>query len=200
VHVLHRIGIIIMAMGLLVAACGSATDGAREVPLSTNGAPAGAGDNVDTGTATGGGDDVTDDPDRQDPGALEPVEDVTPLDPGTPLDTPKPDDAPLAPESAMLPSDDGPLVTAARIDLAALVGVDPDDIELVSMESVTWRNGSLGCPQEGYSYTQALVPGHRIVLRTGSIDYHYHNAGSLKPFLCENPVGEPLPPEGGGDA
>ena len=27
---LHRIGIIIMAMGLLVAACGSATDGARD--------------------------------------------------------------------------------------------------------------------------------------------------------------------------
>ena len=183
---MRRIGIIIVAFGLLAAACGSATDGAREAPSLSESTPAGDDTNVDTGTAIGGGDDVT------------------PLDPGTadsarPRPEPQDDPAP-APESATLPSDDDPLVAAARADLSTVAGVDPDDIELISVEPVTWRNGALGCPQEGYSYTQALVPGHRIVLRAGATDYHYHNAGTEKPFLCENPIGEPLPPENGGDA
>ena len=201
---MRRIGIIIVAFGLLAAACGSATDGAREAPSLSESTPAGDDTNVDTGTAIGGGDDVKDDPGVQDPGALEPADDVTPLDPGTadparPRPEPEDDPAP-APESATLPSDDDPLVAAARADLSTVAGVDPDDIELISVEPVTWRNGALGCPQEGFSYTQALVPGHRIVLRAGATDYHYHNAGTEKPFLCENPIGEPLPPENGGDA
>ena len=39
------------------------------------------------------------------------------------------------------------------------------DIKVLSAEAVTWPDGSLGCPQPGMMYTQALVPGFRIVLQ-----------------------------------
>ena len=72
----------------------------------------------------------------------------------------------------------------AIADLAAHTGVDPADIDVVAHEQVTWPDGSLGCPKPGYSYTQALVDGYRIVLRAGAEDYAYHGADGQKPFRC----------------
>jgi hypothetical protein len=72
----------------------------------------------------------------------------------------------------------------AIADLAAHTGIDPADIDVVSHEQVTWRDGSLGCPKPGYSYTQVLVDGYRIVLRAGAEDYAYHGADGQKPFRC----------------
>lgn len=72
-------------------------------------------------------------------------------------------------------------------DLASRLGVDSEVIEVVSVEEVTWRNGSLGCPQPGMFYTQALVDGLRIVLAVAGRGYHYHQGGQGEPFLCERP-------------
>lgn len=55
-------------------------------------------------------------------------------------------------------------------------------------EEVTWRDGSLGCPQPGMRYKQVLVNGYRIVLRHGGSEYPYHGAGARPPFLCERPA------------
>ena len=38
---------------------------------------------------------------------------------------------------------------------------------MVSVEEVTWRDGSRGCAQPGMAYTQALIDGSRITLRAG---------------------------------
>ncbi len=46
--------------------------------------------------------------------------------------------------------------------------------QLVAFEPVTWPDGSLGCPQPDRVYTQALVPGYRIVVRAGDAEHHYH--------------------------
>ena len=81
---------------------------------------------------------------------------------------------------------------AAVVDLAERLGVALGEIEIVSAEEVTWRDGSLGCPQPGMRYTQALVNGSRIVLRHGDREYHYHSGRGRPPFLCEQPA-EPLP-------
>ena len=78
-------------------------------------------------------------------------------------------------------------VTIAKADLAKRLSISPDQIELVSVEAVTWSNGSLGCPQPGIMYTQSLVDGLRIQLRAGSRVYEYHSGGSRLPFLCEKP-------------
>ena len=69
-----------------------------------------------------------------------------------------------------------PIVTPARADLARRLGVDPDDLEVISAEEVTWPDGSLGCPEPGMSYTQALVDGSKVVL------------GTTTGFTCITPV------------
>lgn len=85
-------------------------------------------------------------------------------------------------------------VEQAKADLAARLGVQPGEVRLVSSEEVTWPDGSLGCPQPGMRYTQALVNGSRIVLEAGGKRYHYHSGGRRGPFLCTNPQ----PPVPGG--
>lgn len=76
----------------------------------------------------------------------------------------------------------------AITDLSNRLGISGNDIEVVTEEKVTWRDGSLGCPQPGMMYTQALVEGALIVLRAGGRDYSYHAGAGKPPFYCENPV------------
>lgn len=56
---------------------------------------------------------------------------------------------------------------------------------IVSAESVTWQDGSLGCPEPGTSYTQALVEGMRVVVEAGGATYDYRFGRSDSPVLCE---------------
>ena len=67
------------------------------------------------------------------------------------------------------------------------------DPEVVSAEAMTWNDGSLGCPEPGQAYTQALVDGYQVILVVDGerYDYRVGNGASVK--LCE---GGPL--EGGG--
>jgi hypothetical protein len=85
-------------------------------------------------------------------------------------------------------------VRAARADAARRTGVAAEALELVSAESVTWSDGSLGCPKPGMMYTQALVPGYRVRLRGPDGEMDYHASASGGPMLC--PPGravDPLP-------
>ncbi len=86
------------------------------------------------------------------------------------------------------------LVERARVDLAQRLGVTAEQIEVASVEEVTWRDTSIGCPQPGMMYAQRLVNGSRIVLRAGGAEYHYHAGGGREPFYCERPQ----PPAAGG--
>ncbi|MCL1693975.1 MAG: hypothetical protein M3096_09840, partial [Actinomycetia bacterium] len=71
-------------------------------------------------------------------------------------------------------------------DLFVRIG-DEAQVEVVLYEDVVWRDGSLGCPQPGMAYTQALEDGYRIELTDGEIVYHYHGVANGAPFLCEDP-------------
>jgi hypothetical protein len=76
-------------------------------------------------------------------------------------------------------------VLASVMDVAATeAGVAPADVTVVSAEPVTWGDGSLGCPQPGVMYTQALVDGYRVVVEAGGeqLDYRVGN-GQVR--LCE---------------
>ena len=100
---------------------------------------------------------------------------------------PTPPDTPPPTPPATAPVGDPEFAIA---DLRGRVGPD-GDIEFVSQEEVTWRDGSLGCPQPGWSYTQALVNGTRIVLRHDGILYEYHSGGRRRPFYCPPQFVEP---------
>lgn len=80
-----------------------------------------------------------------------------------------------------------PAAREAVADLAQRLGVSEDEVRVVSMEEVTWRDGSLGCAQEGMMYTQALVNGSRIVLDVDAKTYEYHQ-GQGRVFWCEKPT------------
>jgi hypothetical protein len=84
-------------------------------------------------------------------------------------------------EMAVIPVDQ------AVVDAGGEFGVDPEDIEVVTAEEVTWPDGSLGCPEPDGMYTQALVQGYRIVLDVDGREVHFHGAQGEPPFLCEDP-------------
>jgi hypothetical protein len=87
------------------------------------------------------------------------------------------------------------LIQSAIDDAARRVGVARASIEVLSAESVTWSDGSLGCPEPGMLYTQALVPGYRVVLRAGTTQLHYHSGRSGTPAYCPpERAMEPAPP------
>lgn len=96
-------------------------------------------------------------------------------------------------EEATVPHYDAefvPVVEQSRADLAARLDVEASSIEVAATERVTWRDGSLGCPQPGMMYTQALVEGTRVVLEHDARIYDYHAGADDESFLCENPDSE----------
>ena len=83
---------------------------------------------------------------------------------------------------------DGPedMVAQAISDLAGRLRIPESEIEVVRSEEITWSDGSLGCPQPGMSYTQAMVDGHRVILGHAGRIYLYHAGQEGSPFLCES--------------
>jgi hypothetical protein len=72
-------------------------------------------------------------------------------------------------------------------DAASGAGVDPSEVEVVAAEAVTWPDGSLGCPQPDQMYTQALVPGYRVILEIDGEELHFHASESGEFALCADP-------------
>ena len=64
-------------------------------------------------------------------------------------------------------------VEQAQQDLAQRLSTSPEDIEVVSVEAVTWPDASLGGAREGGAI-QVLTPGFRIVLGFAGEEYAYH--------------------------
>jgi hypothetical protein len=71
---------------------------------------------------------------------------------------------------------------------ARLGDVDPSGVTVVSAEQVTWNDGSLGCPEPGGVYTQALVDGLRVVVEVDGEEYDYRIPNGGEPQLCESPL------------
>ena len=75
-------------------------------------------------------------------------------------------------------------VEQAIDDLVDRLSIEADQVELIEVETVQWRDSSLGCPQPGMMYAQAITPGYRIVLKVDGEPYAYHGAEDRPPFLC----------------
>jgi hypothetical protein len=72
-------------------------------------------------------------------------------------------------------------------DLSERLGVEIEKIEVVKAEAVEWSDGSLGCPQPGQFYTQALVNGYWLILEVGAATYDYRASERGSFILCEQP-------------
>ena len=106
---------------------------------------------------------------------------ATPL---APANTPAPAPPPGSAAQPLNPALDA-LVAAARADLAQRQAVATDAISTVEVRSVTWPDGSLGCPQPGMAYPQVQVDGVLIRLSVAGRVFEYHGGGNRAPFLCE---------------
>lgn len=69
-------------------------------------------------------------------------------------------------------------------DAARRFGVTESGVVLTRAERVTWNDGALGCPQPDMSYSQALVPGYRVVARTAERELTYHTDEARGAIAC----------------
>ena len=80
------------------------------------------------------------------------------------------------------------LVQQATADLAQRLNLTPAEIEVVEVQSVTWGDTSMGCPQPDMRYKQVPQDGLLIKLKANGQVYEYHSGGSREPFLCEQTI------------
>lgn len=84
-------------------------------------------------------------------------------------------------------------------DLAGRTGEPVTSVTVIQAQEVVWNDGSLGCPQPGVMYTQALVNGYWIILEVAGKKFDYRAARTGYFTLCENGI-PPIPVEGTPDS
>jgi len=77
---------------------------------------------------------------------------------------------------------------AVVADAARRFKVIESSVVITAAERLNWNDGSLGCPEPGMNYSQALVPGYRIIAKTveGSLTYHTDTNGHA--LTCATPL------------
>jgi hypothetical protein len=81
-----------------------------------------------------------------------------------------------------------------RAEVASQKGLTAADVKVISAEAVNWPNGALGCARPGAMYTQAIVPGYRVVLEASGERFAYHASKTGQFKLCTLKFGGALPP------
>ena len=118
---------------------------------------------------------------------------------------------PGSPNKFMTPRSDSPAQTstpqAPRIELqvpkgildpilkeaAKLANVPLQQLVIVRAEAVIWNDGSLGCPEPGMEYAQALVNGYWVVINASGQTYDFRAGRDGSFRLCPQGRGPPLP-------
>ena len=71
-------------------------------------------------------------------------------------------------------------------DAASRSGVAVDRLVVVTALSITWSDGSMGCPEPGQVYTQVILEGYRVSIRADTTTYDYRGAGMNGFKLCKS--------------
>ena len=106
-----------------------------------------------------------------------------------PLPLPAPEDPigglPTGPvPDSVLQRDDVQAAIAAEAERS---GVARSTVTVAGYADVTWNDGSIGCPEPGMVYTQALVPGHQLILDVDGQLHSYHAAEGQEFRYCAQP-------------
>jgi hypothetical protein len=86
------------------------------------------------------------------------------------------------------PGQEQPYQTIVQLviaDAATRLGIGPEQITVLSIESVNWSDAGLGCPVPGMMYAQVITPGYRILLEAEGQTYRYHTDRSRAFVLCQ---------------
>ena len=79
------------------------------------------------------------------------------------------------------------VVNQAISTLAEKLSIEESDVLVLSAQSVTWSDSSLGCPQPDMFYLQVLTDGYRVELSGDNQSSFYHANTRGSGLLCENP-------------
>jgi hypothetical protein len=77
---------------------------------------------------------------------------------------------------------------------AELAKVAPEQLVIVRAEPAAWNDSSLGCPEPGIIYTQALVNGYWVVIGAAGKNYDFRVDGRGNFRLCALGQGRPPSP------
>jgi hypothetical protein len=95
---------------------------------------------------------------------------------------------PLPTETPELPNLGGEVPDELLNDIlgqvAAATGLATTELVVQRAQAVTWSDGSLGGPEPGMMYTQALVDGYWVVIEAGGDIYDFHASESGQLVLC----------------
>ena len=76
-------------------------------------------------------------------------------------------------------------------EAAKRANVPPQELVIVRAEAVVWNDGSLGCPEPGMEYTQALINGYWVVIKAAGQEYDFRVGGGGSFRLCPQGRGHP---------
>ena len=72
-------------------------------------------------------------------------------------------------------------------DASTRLGVDPSAVTIVEAKAETFSDGSLGCPEPGMMYTQAIVDGYQVIVEANGTQLDYRGSAPGKFRICKNP-------------
>lgn len=112
---------------------------------------------------------------------------VIPQPTETPVSTPKHSATPAAPaEQSQVP----PAAIAAQKALADQLGLNADQVKVLSAEAMDWPNGCSGVQMPGRMCTQMITPGFRVMLEAKGQQFEYHtnlNGETVLPAVSKLP-------------
>ena len=82
-------------------------------------------------------------------------------------------------------------------EASKLANVPARQLVIIRAEAVVWNDGSLGCPEPGMAYTQALINGYWVLIKAGeqTYDFRVDRGGNFR--LCPEGRGHPPLPSNG---
>jgi hypothetical protein len=93
-----------------------------------------------------------------------------------PIDTTNPSTMPptlnqqshtVPPASNQLSPIEQNMIDLSRQNLSQRLKIGIDQVAVVSIKQITWRDASLGCPKPGIDYIRVETPGYTVVLEAG---------------------------------
>lgn len=122
---------------------------------------------------------------------------ATPITPtATPQPLPGPNDIRLTPSTAgPTPSEviNRQLISRVLDDLGQSLKVDPDEIQLVGLDAMTWMTVDLGCGIQNLPGADLHIDGFRVLLKVGDTTYEYHTDKERLFRRCESGLAAQTP-------
>lgn len=79
------------------------------------------------------------------------------------------------------------IVSSVLADASRLSDLPEESLSVVRAEAVDWPDGSLGCPEPGKLYTQAIVAGYWVIVESPDRVFDYRITADGRLELCEDP-------------